>query len=111
MRVTHHITISLIAGIVGGAVLVLVSGVLMTQLKDASESSGHASKDVQLVGTFVRNSDEMLIVVDLLTADSSGLFVMAEQVNEKCRWNIKELAASRLPRPLRLQTDSRSAPA
>jgi signal transduction histidine kinase len=85
---------SLITGIVGAAMLVLVSGVLMTQLKDASESSGHASKDVQLVGAFARNSSQMLTVIDLLTADSSGLFVVAEQINEKCRQNIKELAAS-----------------
>ncbi|NIA06782.1 MAG: HAMP domain-containing protein [Actinobacteria bacterium] len=94
MRVKSYISISLAVSIVGAAMLALVFGVGIHQLRHIAESSGHASKDAQLVRTFVHNSSQMVMVNDLLTSNSIGLFVIAEQIDQKCRQNLKELATS-----------------
>ena len=92
MRIKNYITVLLLVVIGGAFALAATVGLLLRGLELATRTSGQASEDFQRVQSFVSNSNELLAVMDILTTESSGVFVIAERLNERCR---KDLAALR----------------
>ena len=96
MRVKNHISLLLAVVITGGLGLTLTAGISFWQIRSVSESSGLASKDFQLVETFVADSYEWLSAMDLLTSESSGVFLIAERLTERCIGDISRLKTSQI---------------
>ena len=94
MRVKNYISILLLVGIGGALGLGATVATLLVKLNRAAEQSGHASSDFQLVQTFVSNSHELLAVMDILTAESSGVFLLVERLTDRCRGNLAALRDS-----------------
>ena len=80
MRVKHSIALMLVVAIGGALGLSATVGLTMWELKQAAETSGHASEDFQLTETFVSNSSELLAVMDILTSESSGVFLIGDRL-------------------------------
>ena len=94
MRVRNSVLLVLVLAIGGALGLSATVGLTLWELKHAAETSGHASEDFQLAETFVSNSSELLAVMDILTSESSGVFLIGDRLVERCRANLKHLLRS-----------------
>lgn len=94
MRI-RSLTLILIATVMGGGVvLVTLSVVLFTGISRAERESGTASSDFQRVEGLLRNSHELLAMLDILTTETSGAFVLVERLSRRCREDIRLVVAS-----------------
>ena len=94
MTVKRYITVLLLVAIGGALLLAATVGLTLWNLEQATETSGHASEDFQLVQTFLNNSYELLAVMDILTTESSGVFLVADRLAERCRNDLEKLRKS-----------------
>ena len=92
--VKRYITVLLLVAIGGALLLAATVGLTLWNLEQATETSGHASEDFQLVQTFLNNSYELLAVMDILTTESSGVFLVADRLAERCRNDLEKLRKS-----------------
>ncbi len=76
---------ALLATVVLGAI-VLVGGAAYAyhRLDVLATSSGEASRDVQRVRTLAANARELLMVADVLSLESSGVYVVVDRLLERC---------------------------
>ena len=84
----------ILAIIAGGVALAVTVGVSFSQLRSASQNSGRASSDYRLVESFLSDSYEWLSAMDILTTESSGVFLIADRLTKRCTANIATLKAS-----------------
>ena len=85
LRVKNHISILLLVAVGGALGLAAVVGSQLWALERAAETSGHTSQDYQQVQTLITNGNELLAVIDILTTEASGVFVIAERLIERSR--------------------------
>ncbi|MCH8165527.1 MAG: hypothetical protein IH889_07955, partial [Planctomycetes bacterium] len=94
MRIKNYITLLLVVALVGAFGVLLAAGLGWRQLELGAQTSGQASADYKDVESFVANSDELMKVMDILTQEKGGAFVILEGLEQRCRRNLTALDAS-----------------
>ena len=92
MRVQYYISSLLIIAILGTVAVGGTVGVMLGKEQLRVLSSGQASDMYKRVQSLRTNSDELLAVMDILTTESSGVFVIVDRLVIRCRADLEHIA-------------------
>ena len=91
MSVRAYVSILILGSVVGIGTVGAVVGLCLRNESAVMATAGHASFEFRTVRSLVSNSNELLTVLDVLTSESSGVFLVADTLMARCRKSLANL--------------------